>query len=756
MGGRVALRAFEFGCTADGRALQQASIDAGSTVLHAADGTLRPGDVGKNVAIPGAVDLVASITELLNRKDVAKASMTAGEATLSAVLTEEDGFFQERVHKGRRITVAGAGPDGKTLVTDVVKVDDRTTLTLAHQAETSVTGVMAILNRPDRVNLSDHARATSLDNTIHLGDREVSDAGIVIGQRGLNSATAKFSSEDLGKTVTLRAAGLLVTTIAAFTSDVQVGLAVAAQRGVVDGPGDVWRTDSRPGFEALRRQLECMEVEAAEIEFGPGVYDFTRPLPPPGTLPGGISLEGRSNLTLRGAGAGATVLRLMPNQDLSGPDSHVIFLRDCRNVTVRDLSVHGSHLTMGAVNEQMHGIFISQGCNEVTVEKVRVFQSTGDGIRLAGEADNNVSKVWLERCRLIENTRTGIAFQRAVEQVWVHGCYIEMTPPSTDACIDFEPTGAVASAPSDVVIDSNQLVHDTEARAVSISGIDADRPARRVRFTNNTLHGGGIGGVHAEDVTISHNTFVSGERGQVMLFRGGFDGLRVEQNTIMSPPDQLEGVRIARLDGRSPSRVRVVGNDVDVAGGISFTDPGSHIEVRDNRIHGRGHAAGISMRLEGDTDTVHRDIRIVGNTVTSFADAGILLSTGNTAERFDGVEISENDISADDAPTPNDLVGIRLSQPGTGQDEWLQRALVTGNRIAASIATKIERDAQTVPHLAIGGNAGHRASFEGDIDPEGRVPAPFGSVFVRVDTSTIYLKMTAAGSAGWEQILPTS
>ena len=244
-------------------------------------------------------------------------------------------------------------------------------------------------------------------------------------------------------------------------------------------------------------------------------------------------------------------------------------------------------------------------------------------------------------------------------------CYIEMTPPSTDSCIDLEPTGTNLPAPSDLVFDANQLVHDTEATAVSISGIDQGEPARRVRFTNNTLSGGGIGGVHAADVTIGHNTFIPGRRGQVMVFRGGFDGLTIEGNRIEAPPEQSDGVRISVLDGRSPSRVRIVGNDLDLAGGVSVTDPGSHIELRDNRIRGRGQARGIELRLERTTGVVHRDIRIVGNTITNFTDAGIHLSTSDSVEQFDGVEISANDISADEAPTPNDLVGSVWLRPAT-------------------------------------------------------------------------------------------
>jgi hypothetical protein len=127
---------------------------------------------------------------------------------------------------------------------------------------------------------------------------------------------------DLGKSVTIQGAGLLVTTIQSFTSTAQVKLATAAQRAVANGPADVWKTDSRPGFELLLAALESLDVESAEIVFEPGVYDFTRTPAGPLKLNAAIGLRAPRNLTIRGAGRGATVLRLMPNQDLHGPRTH--------------------------------------------------------------------------------------------------------------------------------------------------------------------------------------------------------------------------------------------------------------------------------------------------------------------------------------------------------------------------------------------------------------------------------------------------
>jgi hypothetical protein len=79
------LIADDHGCKPNGRFLERVTIAAGSVVLIDTDRKLRAIDVGKSIAIPGAVDLVASIAELEVRKDVANASMTAGNNTLMAV-----------------------------------------------------------------------------------------------------------------------------------------------------------------------------------------------------------------------------------------------------------------------------------------------------------------------------------------------------------------------------------------------------------------------------------------------------------------------------------------------------------------------------------------------------------------------------------------------------------------------------------------------------------------------------------------------
>jgi hypothetical protein len=254
------LRADDFGCVPDGRVLESVTMLADSTQLDVPGGALRAGDVGKHIAVPGAVDLMTTIVGLIRRKDCA-GTMAADSDELNAVLPPGAEPFSRRAHRGLRITVDGAGPGGAPLVTDVAEVLGGTTLKLAQHAATAVSLAKTILNQPDRVRLGNHVRATAAAFTLDLGDRAVLVPGIPVGEDVLLSPGAAFSSEDLTKTVTIPAAGCLVATIEAVAGEGNsVAVSVPAQRTVSDGPADVWLTDSRPGFEQLLAALSHLEV----------------------------------------------------------------------------------------------------------------------------------------------------------------------------------------------------------------------------------------------------------------------------------------------------------------------------------------------------------------------------------------------------------------------------------------------------------------------------------------------------------------
>ena len=80
-GDPVVLRADDFGCIPDGRALERVTTTADSTRVQVDDGTLRSSDEGKLISIPGAVDLATSIRALVDRKHATKSTMAVGDTT---------------------------------------------------------------------------------------------------------------------------------------------------------------------------------------------------------------------------------------------------------------------------------------------------------------------------------------------------------------------------------------------------------------------------------------------------------------------------------------------------------------------------------------------------------------------------------------------------------------------------------------------------------------------------------------------------
>lgn len=651
----MVLHVDDFGCVPDGRFLERVSIAGGSTVLTDHNGSLRATDVKKSVAIPGAIDLVATIEEL-GGKEIVSASMNAGNNRLTASFAAPNQGFRAIVHVGRRITVTDAGPGGNELLTDVTAVINATTLELAEPASTTVTGVEAILNDPQRVVLSDYARRTVKGVTVDLGDRIINDGSMTVGakEEGLVSKTAKFSSLDLDKTVNIHAAGLLLTSIQSFkpptaATPAQVTLAAQADRAVVQGQADVWKTDSRPGLERLLASLKQRDVEAAEIRCGSGVYDFRR-IAPLNLAQGVIDLRDLRNLTLRGSGAGATVLRLMPGQELA--NTHVIETRNCTNLTLSDLSVHGAYLTMGTVNEQMHGIQVNEGSEEIVVERVRVFQTAGDGIRFVGAPTNTARKIWVQGCRFIQNKRTGVSFQRGAERVWIRNNYIEMTPPSTDACVDFEPSRGSDFPPTDIVIDSNIMVHRNATVAVSISGIPPTtdtgvEPALRVKFANNILVGGPVLCTDIDQLTIQNNVVVVTADAPVdnriiriplQVQRGGrsllITGNLLVSEEVASPTVVEEAViSLTEVNQRSVTRAMVMGNMCCARSGSGIELRSSDdVAVEANMVVATGSCTeGIFVRSESsDVDNVsirNNDITIEGT--GSWTDGIVLSATGH-------------------------------------------------------------------------------------------------------------------------------
>jgi hypothetical protein len=666
---------------------------------------------------------------------------------------------------GRRITVEGAGSGNSTLVTDILDFQEPNHLILAEPAVQAVSGVKVILNKPNHVALDDYARRCVNNLTIELNDRTIHDGEMIIGGRALFSKTAKFSSLDLCTRVTIREGGLHVTTVQSFLSNSQVTLAAPAPRSVLEGQTDIWKTDSRPGFELLLASLESQEIESAEIQFGPGVYDFTRIPNLNAPTSAAVGLFRKKNLTIRGAGPGVTILRLMPQQDLEHANTHVIETRDCTHLTFRDFSLHGAYLTMDKTNEQMHGLFLNQGSEDILIERLRVFQTAGDGIRFLGRkanpqtdtAENKVRNIRVESCQLIQNKRSGLAFQRAVEFVSVRHCYIEMIPPSSDSCIDLEPSGL---PPTDIVIESNIMKHATSAPAVSLSGSESPPdPARRIKFSDNEVTGGSIYCTDVNQLTIQNNSvrvtplqapLGAVPRIPISIALGG-DTVMITGNVVVNDDPFTRSVIF--LGGqREPARALVTNN-------LCFARAGSGIECLS------GHDVMIEGNMIVATDICNNGIRVRSQSSPmdgiSVRDNDITVQGTGTWET--GIHISANP----DPLSQLSIIGNSIRNAHRGvffeDNEYEQLPICALNRIGDNVDIPFVNLADPPLDIVTGGftskggpvgKPGAGRFIVGKGNPNGQVFGNIGDIFQSLDGATmgqvLWVKEAGNGTdSGW-------
>ena len=242
--------------------------------------------------------------------------------------------------------------------------------------------------------------------------------------------------------------------------------------------------------------------------------------------------------------------------------------------------------------------------------------------------------------------------------------------------------------------------------------------------------------------------------------------------------DESEGIHVSALarggDGSTdpvvgtPARVRISGNDIDVAEiGIFLENVGSFVEVEHNRVLGRHRARGIVVILRNDTVHVHQGLRIADNTITDFARTAIDVARGSSTETIAGLFITGNRIAVTEGPTDG-LVAIAL-RSDHGDQQWTEQPIIAGNSISPNIPIKVSKGPGVVV-TTVAGNANHVAIYEGDghpntqpaaeHSPEGHVIGVPGSIFLQNDPqpATLYYKAEGTAETGWRRIelSPTS
>jgi len=327
-----------------------------------------------------------------------------------------------------------------------------------------------------------------------------------------------------------------------------------------------------------------------------------------------------------------------------------------------------------------------------------------------------------------------------------------MTPPSTDSCIDLEPSGL---SPTDLIFDANIMKHGTLAPAVSLSGSDGPDPARRIKFSNNQINGGHIFCTDVNELTIQNNTvrvtnFGTAQRIPLHIALGG-DSLIITGNLLTN--DHPFTKSVISLEGKREVRRALVANNLCFAragngiqclssddviidanmivatdlcnNGILVRSESSavdNISVRNNNITVQGTGKWEhGIRIGADPNPIH-SISIAGNSIRGAA-KGIVFE-GNQYRQMPLCSLNH---IAEEGGLP--FVGIKKL--------YLESMIVGG---ATSRVGMAER-------------SGSGRLIAGLGEPNKRIPGNIGDIFQSLDGTpgkTFWVKETGNGTnTGW-------
>ena len=337
-------------------------------------------------------------------------------------------------------------------------------------------------------------------------------------------------------------------------------------------------------------------------------------------------VDGRWSLDLNGiqgfmvAGEGPkSVIKLVDTTDPAGTgDWHVFILRNnCRRIVFEDLVIDGNRTGLTNPAEQTHGIEVEPGTEDLVIDRCILRECFGDGMRLLGAPDRNVRRLRVENSLFQKNKRSGLAIQRALEQIIITNCHFDATV--TDQCIDIEPSGV--DAPTEIVIHGCTINHTNQTPAVTISGIGGvgdPQPLARCKFTDNIITGGNLFCTDVNQLTVQNNTIRVTALGNLQripihIALGG-DSVVVTGNLLINDDPVTKSV--ISLEGKHEVKRALVANNLCFA------------------------RAGIGIQcLSSD------DVAIDGNIIvaTGLCNNGILLRSESSA--VENVSIGNNDIT---------------------------------------------------------------------------------------------------------------
>ena len=296
------------------------------------------------------------------------------------------------------------------------------------------------------------------------------------------------------------------------------------------------------------------------ILFPSGTYRVSRV-----TVAGGrwsIDLNGVQDFMVMGEGP-KSVVKLMDTTDPKGTGNwHVFILRNnCRRIVFKDLVIDGNRSGLTKPHEQSHGIEVEPGTEDLIVDRCVLRECFGDGMRLLGAPGQNVKRLRIENSLFQANKRSGLAIQRALEQIIITNCMFDATV--TDQSIDFEPSGH--DGPTDLVIQGCIINHTNRTPAVTLSGISGPEPLVRCKFNDNIVKGGHIFCTDVNQLTIQNNTIVVtgvgiGQRIPIAVQRGG-DSVIITGNLLVNDDSATRAaISLSEVNKRQVTRALVANN----------------------------------------------------------------------------------------------------------------------------------------------------------------------------------------------------
>lgn len=473
----------------------------------------------------------------------------------------------------------------------------------------------------------------------------------------------------------------------------------------------------------------------------------------------GIYLTGRDDIHFVGAGIGVTIIKQKAHAG-AGTDNFHLFNLDNNNARIswRWMTLDGNSSAHTGVNvDASHLIELEDTCTDIWISEVEFNDAIGDGVRLLGTGAGSwtVKRVWIDKCRFINGNRSGVAFQRAVEYVWVTDNYYEGT---SDQDISWEPSGS--TSPRHIVCSGNIVNHSTAPNSIVIAGVDGSDLATDIKFVNNVIVGGDIKVVRTDGFLIAGNYFESQQTSRFPIWLSGTvrNGVVRDNECRWTAGTAATGhIHVNPDNGVGPSDISIVGNRVVCTqniGGINVQDA-SRILIQGNTVKGSGAGSTIGIRCRNASMSEIQDIQIIGNTVLDFSATAIQI-TGGASNLVRGIQVVGNTFDDTDTSTPSQTTGIdfnTLSTYLTGSPP-----VVMGNLSNRGITSPIA-NLGTAAIVVAGGSANAIGTANVSVSvffcsgtPEGAITAPVGSMATRRDGgagTTFYIKESGTGNTGW-------